>query len=97
MQNQYNLITNNDYTGRNQAILQAVAQKRAYTSGAWATFLQIKSKKLKLVNAKGQGVSIFKGFRTFDKLDKKTGKVKTFTGSCGFSCVFNIDLTEKIK
>ena len=53
-----NGITNYEYKGVNQLLLSLVSANRKYEDSRWFTYVQIKDKGYKLVNAKGKGVPI---------------------------------------
>lgn len=100
LQPQYNEVTKNVYQGRNQGELLMAKEKHQYKSNSWLTFLQAKKLGLKLVNAKGKGVPVFRGFQEIDvkELDSSKKEVSTRreTRPMGYAYVFNMDLTEKI-
>ncbi len=90
----YNIATGKEYEGKNQAELMGQIQKMNFKSVKWGTFLQWRDQNRKIV--KGQhGISIFKGFGTFDEANKD-GKLKTESRPLGFARVFNEDQTEAI-
>ena len=90
---QINYVTGIAYQGRNQDELQHQKEINKYESSEWLTFLQARDKDLKLVGAKGKGVSIFKRLASVDEKDKN-GKIKTVDRPTGFATVFNLDLTK---
>ncbi len=96
---QYNEVSKKPYEGRNQGELLAVKQDKKYKSNAWLTFLQ--ARELGLMVKKGsKGVSIFKGFASFEEAGKdKEGKskLKVVSRPVGFARVFNLDQTEKFE
>lgn len=53
-----NGITNLEYKGVNQLLLQAVSMNEHYNDNRWFTYVQIKEKEYKLTNSKGKGVPI---------------------------------------
>lgn len=53
-----NGITNLEYKGVNQLLLQAVSMNEHYNDNRWFTYVQIKEKGYKLTNSKGKGVPI---------------------------------------
>lgn len=53
-----NGITKVEYTGINQLLLTLVAANEHYEDPRWYTYVQVKEKGYKLVNAKGKGVPI---------------------------------------
>ena len=53
-----NGITKIEYTGINQLLLTLVAANEHYEDPRWYTYVQVKEKGYKLVNAKGKGVPI---------------------------------------
>ena len=95
MTKQYNIISNEEYQGNNQANLMAVKAEKDYKSDAWLTFLQAKDKGLKIKKG-SKAVSVFKGFGKVvnETKDKKT-EVKSVP--MGFAYVFNLDQTEKLQ
>lgn len=96
---QYNYITNIQYQGRNQAELLTEKEKNNYKSDAWLTFLQAKSRNLKILKG-SKSVAIFKGYEQFtDVKEDKDGNIKYQTNSrpLGFARVFNLDQTEKYE
>ena len=93
--NNYNYITGFEYQGRNQVDLTVTREKASYKSEAWLTFLQARDKGLKIKKG-SHGVSIFKGFKSFDEKDEN-GKIKVENRPVGFATVFNLEQTEKVK
>lgn len=91
---QHNAVTGNAYEGRNQAELIGAKAANGFKSNKWATFLQARGLGLK-VKKGSHGVSIFKGFASFDEVDN--GKRKTVSRPVGFARVFNLDQTEEIN
>lgn len=87
--NNFNIITNKEYEGKNQSELIVKAKKEGFTSKKWGTFLQWRGlgKKIK---KNEHGVSIFKGYESFTDKDKN-GKMVTESRPLGFARVFNED------
>lgn len=95
MEMQYNKVSGKQYEGRNQAELLIVKEKEQFKSNEWITFLQARELGLRI--KKGvHGVSVFKGYRTFEEKDKD-GKLKTENRPSGWATVFNLDQTEPFK
>ena len=92
MELQINHITQKPYEGRNQADITTAKAKEGFASNEWLTFLQAKEKQLKIKKG-AHGVSIFKGFQSFEEQDDK-GKIKTSSRPLGFANVFNLNQTE---
>lgn len=94
---QYNAKSGLDYEGgRNQGELMATKEFMKFESDGWVTFLQAYEMKLKIKKG-SKGVHIFKGFKSFDEIDKESGKIKTVSRPVGFATVFNMDQTETNK
>ncbi len=96
MKEQINYITREAYQGRNQDELQHKKEINKYKSNEWLTFLQARDRDLKLVGAKGKGVSIFKRLASVDEKDRNN-KIKTISRPTGFATIFNLDLTKPNK
>ena len=90
--NNYNIVTGKVYEGKNQVDLTITAKKRGFKSNEWGTFLQWKDAGRWII-AKEHGVSIFRGYETFDEVDKN-GKLKTESRPLGFKTVFNKEQTR---
>ena len=65
-----NGITKVEYKGVNQLLLTLVAANEQYQDPRWLTYIQIKQKEYKLVNAKGKGVPI-EFWSVYDLKNKK--------------------------
>jgi len=89
MEFQKNAITKDIYKGGNQDILADEKERMNYSKNEWITFCQARSEGLKLINAKGKGVRILRGWT---KQKKDTKDKKRFTG---FAVVFNMDLIKE--
>lgn len=88
-----NYITQVEYTGRNQDVLQIMADKLGFSSNEWMTFVQARDNGYKVKN-KEKGVCL-KRVVKYQKKNKKNGKLEEKKGLKGFS-VFNLDQIEKL-
>lgn len=102
-----NGITNLEYKGVNQLLLQAVSMNEHYNDNRWFTYVQIKERGYKLTNSKGKGVpiefwSVYDirnkrklDYSQYEKIIKKNPKEKeNYRLFSNISYVFNGSLIE---
>jgi|1_EtaG_2_1085319.scaffolds.fasta_scaffold51609_3 antirestriction protein ArdC len=92
---QLNYLSWVEYNWQNQSILLDEKEENGYESDMWLTFIQARSKKLKIKKG-SKGVTIFKWYWYIEEKDKK-GKTKMRSISNWYVNVFNLDQTEALK
>lgn len=105
----FNGITKMEYKGVNQLLLSLVASKEKYEDSRWFTYMQIKQRGYKLVDAKGKGVpiefwSVYDiknkrkiSFSDYEKIiDQNPDDKSNYRVICKTTTVFNASLIEDL-